>query len=226
LAASQTVCGDTTPGMETGWNGVRRVADRLQVGTAMPHLGEGWTHFREVRRHRTSSHRRLPTSAGASGGCPSVPASASPGNHTGWSSRPGFRTPYFPPRGPRRLGKRWSAQRYAGSHSHELLEPASTIRRASCPKPTDFATATAPRRQGGSDIKNPHELLRDLNVEPATASLPSMRGRFTLPRTTLRVHTSAQVSGTVESGDMRRREVARSAVSGKSLARAVGGLLC
>ena len=52
-----------------------------------------------------------------------------------------------------------------------------------------------------------------------------MRGRFTLPCSTLRVHTSAQVSGTVESGDMRRREVTCSAVSGKSLARALGGPL-
>jgi hypothetical protein len=34
-----------------------------------------------------------------------------------------------------------------------------------------------------------------------------------------------QVSGTVESGVMRRRKVARSAVSGKSLARALGGPL-
>src|SRR5258706_14270321 len=44
-------------------------------------------------------------------------------------------------------------------------------------------------------------------LKAAIPSLPSMRGRFTLPCSTLRVHTSAQVSGTVESGDMRRREV-------------------
>ena len=50
-------------------------------------------------------------------------------------------------------------------------------------------------------------------------SLPSMRRRFAFPCNTCRDHITAQVSGAVESGDVRRREVARSAVSGKSLAR-------
>src|SRR5258706_14345080 len=62
-------------------------------------------------------------------------------------------------------------------------------------------------------------------LKAAIPSLPSMRGRFTLPCSTLRVHTSAQVSGTLESGAMGRREVTCSAVPGKSLARALGGPL-
>jgi hypothetical protein len=44
----------------------------------------------------------------------------------------------------------------------------------------------------------PSSRMGPAGIEPATPSLPSMRGRFTLPCSTLRVHTSAQVSGTVE----------------------------
>ena len=57
-------------------------------------------------------------------------------------------------------------------------------------------------------------------IEPATPSLPSMRGRFPTPLSTSRTHITAQVRGTVETCVVRQREVACSAVSGKSLARA------
>jgi hypothetical protein len=56
-------------------------------------------------------------------------------------------------------------------------------------------------------------------IEPATPSLPSMRGGFTTPRTTSRLHTSPQVEGTVAGCVVGRGEVARSVVSGKFLAR-------
>src|SRR5215213_3619435 len=55
--------------------------------------------------------------------------------------------------------------------------------------------------------------------DPATPSLPSMRRGFTPPCMTSRYHTTAQVRGAAEDRVARRREVARSAVSGKSLAR-------
>ena len=47
-----------------------------------------------------------------------------------------------------------------------------------------------------------------------------MRRWFTTPRSTSRVHTIAQVEGATEGWGMGRREATRSAVSGKSLARA------
>jgi hypothetical protein len=56
-------------------------------------------------------------------------------------------------------------------------------------------------------------------IEPATPSLPSMRGGFTTPCSPSRTHTIAQVRGAAGSWVVGRREVARSAVSGKSLAR-------
>jgi len=59
-------------------------------------------------------------------------------------------------------------------------------------------------------------------IEPATPSLPSMRGWFTTPHSASRPHTTAQVRGAVEGCVMGQSEVARSAVSGKSLARAPG----
>ena len=46
-----------------------------------------------------------------------------------------------------------------------------------------------------------------------------MRGEFTTPRMTFRHHMNVQVKGTVVGWVVRRREAARSAVSGKSLAR-------
>jgi hypothetical protein len=138
------------------YDGVRQVADRLQVDTALLHLGcvrfpvtgpvrysmdareavelcrwsapapsspvhyEGWTHFRQGRGAiNSNSSRRQPTSAGASNGCPSAPASASPGEHT--SFRPGG------PMSERltspltvgvELRKRLSAQRWAATYSH------------------------------------------------------------------------------------------------------------
>jgi hypothetical protein len=58
-------------------------------------------------------------------------------------------------------------------------------------------------------------------IEPATPSLPSMRGRFTTPRNTSRYHTIAQVKDAAEERGVGRRKVACSAVSGKSLARAL-----
>jgi hypothetical protein len=60
-------------------------------------------------------------------------------------------------------------------------------------------------------------------IEPATPSLPSMRRRFTPPRGTSRDHTTVQVRAAAKGWIVERREVARSAVSGKSLARALRG---
>jgi hypothetical protein len=57
-------------------------------------------------------------------------------------------------------------------------------------------------------------------IEPATPSLPSMRGRFTTPYMTFRHYMNVEVDGIVAGWVVRRREAARSAVSGKSLARA------
>src|SRR5918992_3723272 len=50
---------------------------------------------------------------------------------------------------------------------------------------------------------------------PATLSLPSMYWGFTTPHSPSRIHTTAQVRGTVETCVVRQCEVARSAVSGK-----------
>jgi hypothetical protein len=59
-----------------------------------------------------------------------------------------------------------------------------------------------------------------LGVEPATPSLPSMRGSFMTPCRTARSRTTAQVRGTVEGRVVGRDVAASSRVSGKSLARA------
>jgi hypothetical protein len=56
--------------------------------------------------------------------------------------------------------------------------------------------------------------------EPLTPCMPSMRGWFTKPCRTPCPHTTAQVAGAAEGWVVGWREVARSAVSGKSLARA------
>jgi hypothetical protein len=55
-------------------------------------------------------------------------------------------------------------------------------------------------------------------IEPATPSLPSMRGWFTTPCSTPRTHTTTQVRGAFEGRVVRRREATRSTVSGKFLA--------
>jgi hypothetical protein len=55
-------------------------------------------------------------------------------------------------------------------------------------------------------------------IEPATPSLPSMRGWFAMPCSTSRTRTTAQVRGAAEGWVMGRCEVACSAVSDKSLA--------
>ena len=57
-------------------------------------------------------------------------------------------------------------------------------------------------------------------IEPATPSLPSMRGGFTTPCSTSCLYTTAQVSSAAKGWVVGRREAARSTVSGKSLARA------
>jgi hypothetical protein len=56
-------------------------------------------------------------------------------------------------------------------------------------------------------------------IEPATPSLPSMRGWFATPHSTSRPRITAQVGGAIGGGVVRRGEVACSAVSGKFLAR-------
>jgi len=65
-----------------------------------------------------------------------------------------------------------------------------------------------------------------VGIEPATPSLPSMRRWFTPPCRTSRDHTTGQVKGAVKDQGVGRREVACSAVVGKSLARALHGRLC
>ena len=79
---------------------------------------------------------------------------------------------------------------------------------------------TGPSPTKGSRVE------RLAGIEPATPSLPSMRGWFTLPCSTSRSHTTAQVGGAAEGWVVGWREAARSAISGKSLARAVRGRLC
>jgi hypothetical protein len=58
-------------------------------------------------------------------------------------------------------------------------------------------------------------------IEPATPSLPSMRGWFTTPHSTSRARASAQVGGPATPRLVRRGEAERGVVSGKSLARHV-----
>jgi hypothetical protein len=55
-------------------------------------------------------------------------------------------------------------------------------------------------------------------IEPATPSLPSMRGWFTTPCSTPRCRTTAQARAAVERLAARRREATCGAVSGKALA--------
>jgi hypothetical protein len=56
-------------------------------------------------------------------------------------------------------------------------------------------------------------------IEPATPSVPSMRGWFTTPCSTSRAHASAQVGGPATPLLVRRGEAERGVVPGKSLAR-------
>src|SRR5215216_3931496 len=63
-------------------------------------------------------------------------------------------------------------------------------------------------------------------IEPATPSLPSMRGRFTPPFRTSRPHTSAQVGVAADGPVVGRTEVRRSAVSAKFLGRQSSTGLC
>jgi hypothetical protein len=56
-------------------------------------------------------------------------------------------------------------------------------------------------------------------IEPATPSLPSMRGWFTTPSGTPRPRTIAQLGGSAEDWEVRHRKATRGVVSGKSLAR-------
>jgi hypothetical protein len=63
-------------------------------------------------------------------------------------------------------------------------------------------------------------------IEPATPSLPSMRGWFTSPCTTSPTHATEQVKGAAEGCAVGWGEVACGAVSGKSLARTPSWYLC
>ena len=56
-------------------------------------------------------------------------------------------------------------------------------------------------------------------IEPATPSLPSMRGWFTTPCVTPRPRTTTQVRGALEGGVVGRGELRVAQLSGKSLAR-------
>jgi hypothetical protein len=60
-------------------------------------------------------------------------------------------------------------------------------------------------------------------IEPATPSLPSMRGGFMPPCTTPYAHTTAQVRAAAKDRGVVRREVACSSGSGKSLAGTMHG---
>jgi hypothetical protein len=66
-------------------------------------------------------------------------------------------------------------------------------------------------------------VLGAAGIEPATPSLPSMRGRFVAPRLTSRPLANSEVNGAAEGGGVWEREVACGAVSGKSLARIPAG---
>jgi hypothetical protein len=57
--------------------------------------------------------------------------------------------------------------------------------------------------------------------EPLTPCMPLMCGWFTSPRATSPTHATEQVKGAGEGRVVGRREVTRSAVSGKSLARSL-----
>ena len=61
--------------------------------------------------------------------------------------------------------------------------------------------------------------------EPLTPCMPLMCGWFTSPRTTSLTHATEQVKGAAEGWVVGRRQVTRSAVSGKSLARAPSGVV-
>jgi hypothetical protein len=81
------------------------------------------------------------------------------------------------------------------------------------------ATAATPPPRGWLAISRaPHTVVGPLR-RPATPSLPSMRGWFTTPSRTSHPSTTAQVRSAALGWIMGGREVARSAVSGKSLAR-------
>jgi hypothetical protein len=77
---------------------------------------------------------------------------------------------------------------------------------------TVSATGPLPAARLARDTESPHEVLWDLYVEPASPSLPSMRGRFTTHCSTSRPHTIAQVNGASEDRVVMQSEVARSAV--------------
>ena len=93
------------------------------------------------------------------------------------------------------------------------------------------AERTPEPRASCRDLQRPAGKMRSMTSEPqrgnsltgrtgVTPSLPSMRGAFTTPRRTSRAHTTTLVRGGVEGRVVGRRKAARSAVSGKSLARA------
>jgi hypothetical protein len=85
-------------------------------------------------------------------------------------------------------------------------------RRTSHSRPDQRRTGIAAARSAWSSA----------GIEPATPSLPSMVGWFTMPHSASHPHTTAQVRGAVGGCVMGQSEVAHSAVSGKSLARAPG----
>jgi hypothetical protein len=92
-------------------------------------------------------------------------------------------------------------------------------RRGGCWQGLSDHPPARPDRARGTAVGSP------AGIEPATHTYPSMRGGLTPPCSTSRGHTIAQVKGTVENREVRRREVRCGAVSGKSLARALDGRL-
>jgi hypothetical protein len=86
-------------------------------------------------------------------------------------------------------------------------------RRTSHSRPDQRRTGIAAARSAWSSA----------GIEPATPSLPSMVGWFTMPHSASHPHTTAQVRGAVGGCVMGQSEVAHSAVSGKSLQGPLGG---
>ena len=77
-------------------------------------------------------------------------------------------------------------------------------------------------RKGGGDLLLVVELR---GFEPLTPCMPLMRGWFTTPCNTSRIHITAQLRDAAEGWVVGRREAMCSAVSGKYLARTLHGRL-
>ena len=85
--------------------------------------------------------------------------------------------------------------------------------------PPHHSRCAMQRRPATGSVARSRSVATNQNLgQPATPSLPSMRGWLTPPCSTSSCHTFTQVKGTAEGWVVGRREAARSAVSGKFLA--------